>query len=78
MKTMDDIKLILRQTVDLIFGVLALILLIIYLVDIGRNGIGEDVNYTSFLILVVGYVFNNIYNKVRLIKSGILNDKDNG
>ena len=75
---MDDIKLILRQTVDLIFGVLALILLIIYLVDIGRNGIGEDVNYTSFLILVVGYVFNNIYNKVRLIKSGILNDKDNG
>jgi len=78
MKTMDDIKLILRQTVDLIFGVLALILLIIYMVDIGRNGIGEDVNYTSFLILVVGYVFNNIYNKVRLIKSGILNDKDNG
>ena len=75
---MDDIKLILRQTVDLIFGVLALILLIIYLVDIGRNGIGEDVNYTSFLILVVGYVFNNIYNKVRLIKSGKLNDKDNG
>ena len=75
---MGNIKLILRQTVDLIFGVLALILLIIYLVDIGRNGIGEDVNYTSFLILVVGYVFNNIYNKVRLIKSGILNDKDNG
>ena len=73
---MNDIKLILRQTVDLIFGVLALILLIIYLVDIGRNGIGEDVNYTSFLILVVGYVFNNIYNKVRLIKSGILNDKN--
>ena len=75
---MDDIKLILRQTVDLIFGVLALILLIIYLVDIGRNGIGEDVNYTSFLILVVGYVFNNIYNKVRLIKSGILDNKNEG
>ena len=75
---MDDIKLILRQTVDLIFGVLALILLIIYLVDIGRNGIGDDVNYTSFLILVVGYVFNNIYNKVRLIKSGKLNDKNEG
>ena len=75
---MDDIKLILRQTVDLIFGVLALILLIIYMVDIGRNGIGEDVNYTSFLILVVGYVFNNIYNKVRLIKSGILDNKNEG
>ena len=75
---MDDIKLILRQTVDLIFGVLALILLIIYFVDIGRNGIGDDVNYTSFLILVVGYVFNNIYNKVRLIKSGILDNKNEG
>ena len=75
---MKDIKIILGQTVDLIFGVIALVLLIIYMVDIGRNGIGEDVNYTSFLILVVGYVFNNIYNKVRLIKSGVLNDKDNG
>ena len=75
---MNTLRIVLRQVIDLIFGVIALVLLIIYMVDIGRNGIGEDVNYTSFLILVVGYVFNNIYNKVRLIKSGKLIDKNDG
>ena len=75
---MKTLKMILRQTVDLIFGVLALILLIIYLVDIGRNGIGEDVNYTGFLILVVGYVSNNIINKVRLIRDNQLINKNDG
>jgi Na+-translocating ferredoxin:NAD+ oxidoreductase RnfG subunit len=70
---MDNLKIILRQTVDVIFGLTALTLLIIYMVDISKNGIGEEVNYTGFLLLVVGYTFNNIVNKVRLIKK-----KENG
>ena len=75
---MKTLKMILRQTVDLIFGVLALILLIIYLMDIGKNGFGTGINYTGFLILVVGYVSNNIINKVRLIRDNQLINKNDG
>ena len=71
-------KIVFRQVVDLIFGAIALILFIIYMVDIGKNGIGDDVNYTGFLLLVVGYVANNIYNKVLMIRDSKLIDKNDG
>jgi hypothetical protein len=73
----STLKIVLRQTIDIIFGSIALILLIIYMVDIKKNGMGEDVNYTGFLLLVVGYVVNNIVNKVRLIKEKLREDGQN-
>ena len=72
------IKSILRQTIDLIFGIIALVLLIIYMVDIGKNGIGADVNFTGYLLLVVGYVANNVINKVRLIRDSELIKRNDG
>ena len=73
---MDNLKIALRQVIDIILGVIALILVTIYLVDIGKNGVGDDVNFTGFLLIVVGYVINNIYNKVILINKLI--DRNDG
>lgn len=58
---MKTLKLILLQTVDLIFGLTALGLLIWHMID-------ETKNFTGFLWLAVGYVVFNVYNKVRMIK----------
>jgi hypothetical protein len=57
---MKSIKAILNQTVDLLFGLSALCLLIWYFLD-------QSKNFTGFLGLVVGYVSFNIINKVQLI-----------
>jgi len=73
---MDNLKIALRQVIDIILGVIALILVTIYLIDIGKNGVGDDVNFTGFLLIVVGYVINNIYNKVILINKLI--DRNDG
>ena len=57
---MKIIKAILLQGVDLIFGLIALGLLIWYIID-------QSENFTLFLGLVVGYVSFNIVNKVQMI-----------
>lgn len=54
------VKAILNQGVDLIFGLIALGLLIWYLID-------QLQNFTMFLALVVGYVTFNVINKARMI-----------
>ena len=64
---MNIVKIILNQTVDLLFGLTTLLLFISYVFDISKNGEGSGINYTDFLLLVVGYVAFNIINKVRII-----------
>jgi hypothetical protein len=66
------IKNILRQTVDLIFGLIALGLLIAWVVNPTNN-------FTGFLTLVVGYVSFNVISKVRLIMDpDLLKKRKNG
>jgi hypothetical protein len=52
------IKLILAQFIDLIIGLIALIMFIVYIID-------DSNNFSGYLILIVGYVSFNIINKVR-------------
>jgi hypothetical protein len=54
------VKIILRQTVDLLFLAVILGLLIAWIINPANN-------FTGALILVVGYVTFNIISKVRLI-----------
>jgi hypothetical protein len=56
---MKILKIVLMQSVDLIFGLISLFLLIWHIVN------GTDL--TGFLLLVVAYVSFNIVNKVRTI-----------
>jgi hypothetical protein len=56
------IKSILNQRVDVVFGLIALVLFVWYLLD-------QTKNFTGFLLLVVGYVINNIVNKALIIKN---------
>jgi hypothetical protein len=61
---MKILKIILKQGVDLIFGLIALVLLIWYFID-------QSQNFTSFLLLVVGYVTFNIINKIQIVNKQI-------
>lgn len=63
---MKIIKIILRQGVDVLFGLVVLGLLIWYLFD-------QEQNFTGFLLLVVGYVSFNIINKVIMVLKNEIN-----
>jgi hypothetical protein len=54
------VKIILRQTVDLLFLAVILGMLIAWIINPTNN-------FTGALVLVVGYVTFNIISKVRLI-----------
>jgi uncharacterized membrane protein YqjE len=54
------LKLIFQQGVDLLFLAVMIGMLIAWIINPTNN-------FTGALILVVGYVIFNIYNKVRLI-----------
>jgi hypothetical protein len=56
---MKILKAILRQMVDLLFGLITLGLFIAWMID-------TSINVTYFLALVVGYVTFNIINKVKM------------
>ena len=56
---MKILKAILRQMVDLLFGLITLGLFIAWMIN-------TSINVTYFLALVVGYVTFNIINKVKM------------
>lgn len=58
---MKMLKAILRQGVDLILLFMTVLLLILYIIN-------EERNYTGFLIIMIGYISFNIFNKAILSK----------
>jgi hypothetical protein len=56
---MKILKAILRQMVDLLFGLITLGLFIAWMIN-------TSINVTYFLALVVGYVTFNIINKIKM------------
>ena len=58
---MKTLKLILLQTVDLIFLAITIGLLVWYFIN-------PDKNFTGFLLIISGYIVYNIYNKVLIDK----------
>ena len=65
---METLKLILKHKIDLLFGLLALTLLIIYFVN-------PENNFSGFFLLFAGYVIYNIISKVRLIRDASAEEK---
>jgi len=60
-KEMKTLKIILLQTIDLIFLVITAGLLAWYFIN-------PDKNFTGFLLIISGYIVYNIYNKAIIAK----------